>query len=124
MLGVRNQRLIVNGVLRDAGHDQIAAAFCRPSGCSVGERSRGAVGVGCRCGGAGHRRRHRARCPAPAPGAQAGPAALEHDAADIALPGLHDLVDALDAAGNGVVMTMGKGGSQDDACCCARARAR
>ena len=81
-----------------------------PSG---GARRRAATAVGdARRGRRAHRRRrHRARRPAPAgrnrrtPG-RANPA----EAVAVDLPGLAELVDELDAAGNGVVMTMGKGG--------------
>jgi arsenite-transporting ATPase len=109
-LGVRNQCLIVNGVLRDAGEDPTAAAFAGRQAAALAsapeQLSRLDVAAvelvtGDITGLAALRQ---------LTGAQVVPAALEHDAADIALPGLSDLVDALDAAGNGGVMTMGKGG--------------
>ena len=43
-------------------------------------------------------------------GAAGAPAADQADASMVDLPGLDELIDELDAAGNGVVMTMGKGG--------------
>ncbi len=43
-------------------------------------------------------------------GADVAPAADRADASTVDLPGLGELIDELDAAGNGVVMTMGKGG--------------
>src|ERR1019366_6767800 len=43
-------------------------------------------------------------------GADAPTPADAPDVADVDLPGLSELVDELDAAGNGVIMTMGKGG--------------
>ena len=109
-LGVRNQRLIINGVLRDAGHDQTAAAFAGRQAAALASAPEALSGLdiagvdlvtGDVTGLAALRQ---------ITGAQVGPAALEHEDEDVELPGLRDLVDALDAAGNGVVMTMGKGG--------------
>lgn len=109
-LGVANQRLVVNGVLRDPGKDPTAAAFAT--------------------------RQAQACAAAPAQLAALPTAGVELVAGDVTgvvalrtltstsgvmpivvdqdhhvdLPGLDALVDQLDAAGNGVVLTMGKGG--------------
>jgi len=109
-LGVANQQLIINGLVRDPGEDPAALAFT--------ERQSAALG------GAPAR-----LAPLPAAavdliaGDVTGPAALRQltgaasapiadwaDAAAIDLPGVDELIEELAAAGNGVVMTMGKGG--------------
>ena len=109
-LGVRNQRLIINGVLRDAGDDPTASAFAGRQAAALADAPEELSGLdvagvdlvsGDVTGLAALRE---------LTGVQVGPAALEREPADVELPGLSDLVDALDAAGNGVVMTMGKGG--------------
>jgi arsenite-transporting ATPase len=109
-LGVRNQRLIINGVLRDAGEDATALAFAGRQAAALADAPEALSGLdvagvdlvtGDVTGLAALRQ---------LTGAQVGAAALEREPADVELPGLSDLVDALDAAGNGVVMTMGKGG--------------
>ncbi len=109
-LGVANQRLVLNGVVSDPGDDDAARAFTRRQAAAV----------------AG----------APQRLSEMPVAAVELIAADITglsalreltaanhtrpvnaaeavvvdLPGLAELVDELDRAGNGVLMTMGKGG--------------
>jgi arsenite-transporting ATPase len=109
-LGVANQRLVVNGVVRDPGDDPAAVAFtgrqaaalagapeqlsAMPAGC-VELIAGDVTGLGALrqlAGADGHR---------PVESTQV---------AEVDLPGLEALVDELDAAGNGVVMTMGKGG--------------
>jgi arsenite-transporting ATPase len=109
-LGVANQRVVLNGVVRDPGDDPAAVAFTgRQTAALAGapeqlsampavcvELIAGDVtGLGALrqlAGADGHR---------PADSTQI---------AEVDLPGLEALVDELDAAGNGVVMTMGKGG--------------
>jgi arsenite-transporting ATPase len=109
-LGVCNQRLIVNGVLRDAGEDPTAAAFAgRQSAALAGTPQALArldiAGVSLVTGDITGLAALRQLT-----GAQASSVGLDGEPVDVDLPNLSDLVDALDAAGNGVVMTMGKGG--------------
>ena len=109
-LGVGNQRLVLNGLVRDPGEDPVALAFTeRQSAALSGAPAQ------------------LARLPATAvdlvagdvtglaalrelAGADVATAADRADASTVDLPGLDELIDELDAAGNGVVMTMGKGG--------------
>jgi arsenite-transporting ATPase len=109
-LDVRNQRLIVNGILRDADKDLTAAAFASRQAAALANApealsSLHAAGVelvsGDLTGLAALRQLIGVEVAAPA---------LEREPADVDLPELSDLVDCLGAAGNGVVMTMGKGG--------------
>ena len=109
-LGVRNQRLIVNGLLPDHDDDATALAF-------AGRQAAALAGAPAQLTGL------------PAAGVRliagdvTGLASLRQlagtdtDAASelagglmVDLPRLDELIDDLDAAGNGVVMTMGKGG--------------
>lgn len=111
-LGVRNQRLVVNGLLREGADDPTGEAFLarqrqaldsapealRPLALSGVDLVPGDV-TGLEA------LRQLTGAPAPAPAAVAG--------ADDELPPLADLgalVDDLDRAGTGVVLTMGKGG--------------
>jgi len=109
-LGVCNQRLVVNGLLRDAGDDPTAEAVAArqadalagaPAALAALEQAGVDLVAGDVTGLAALRRLTggdpstvASRAPSAAPG----------------LPDLAALVDELDAAGNGVVMTMGKGG--------------
>ena len=108
-LGVRNQRLVVNGLLRDAGDDATARAFAdRQAGALAGAPAELSglehAGVDLVAGDVtGLAALRRLTGGEPTPPTSLAPVAL-------ALPDLADLVDELDAAGNGVVMTMGKGG--------------
>ena len=110
-LGVVNQRLIVNGLLREPGDDAMALAFADRQSTALGDAPAGLRGL-----------------PASAVGLVAGDvtgidalrrlartadriqAAAPPEREPVGLPGLSELVDDLDRAGNGVVMTMGKGG--------------
>jgi arsenite/tail-anchored protein-transporting ATPase len=109
-LGVANQRLVLNGIVRDPGDDRAALAFTgRQAAALAGAPDQlaampaaaveliagdvtGLAALRQLTGAAGHR------------------AADSTDVTEVDLPGLGALVDELDAAGNGVVMTMGKGG--------------
>ena len=109
-LGVHNQRLIINGVLLDAGHDPTAVAFAGRQAAALAGAADAlsefdVAGVELVTGDVTGRAALRQLA-----GFHVGPAALELEPVDVELPGLGDLVDALDAGGNGVVMTMGKGG--------------
>ena len=109
-LGLANQRLVVNGVLRAPGEDPATLAFARRQAramdevpeplCALPNASVGLV-AGDLTGVAALR-------------ALAGsqvPATRVADApAMVDLPGLGELVDELDRARTGVVLTMGKGG--------------
>ncbi len=109
-LGVANQRLIVNGVLREPGDDAMALAFAARQASAL-EQAPPALGllptrsVGLVAGdvtGIGALRM--------LSGGDDTDLIADHHQAPIDLPGLSELVDDLDEAGNGVVMTMGKGG--------------
>jgi arsenite-transporting ATPase len=109
-LGVANQRLVLNGIVRDPGDDPAALAFTgRQAAALAGAPDQlsamptaaveliagdvtGLVALRQLAAAGGHR------------------AADSTDVTAVDLPGLDALVDELDAAGNGVVMTMGKGG--------------
>jgi arsenite/tail-anchored protein-transporting ATPase len=108
-LGVANQRLVLNGLLSHHADDPAALAFTeRQGGALAGAPAQLAsfpvAGVPLM------------------PGDVTGLDALRQlssdgaeipifgDPAEVDLPGLAELIDELDAAGNGVVMTMGKGG--------------
>jgi arsenite-transporting ATPase len=109
-LGVANQQLIINGLLRDPGDDQIALGFSQRQTDALDAAPAGlaafpVAGVDLVAGdvtGLDALRRLTEG------GGEAAVPEGEH--ASIGLPGLDELVDELDAAGNGVVMTMGKGG--------------
>ena len=109
-LGVANQRLVLNGLLSDPADDPTALAFTERQGAALREAPTQlavlpAAGVELVAGdvtGLGALRQlTRPNTAAPTNG---------RDVASADLPGLEELIDELDAAGNGVVMTMGKGG--------------
>lgn len=109
-LGVVNQQLIVNGVLREAGDDPTATAFSRRQAVALGAAPEElatlpAAGVDLVAGDlSGVAALRRLAGPnTNVAGAAAAPLT-------VALPSLDELLDELEAAGNGVVMTMGKGG--------------
>ena len=109
-LGVHNQRLIVNGLLRDPDDDATAVAFIeRQAAALAGAPTQLAAlpAAGVRLVASDVTGLAALRQLTGAPGAT--PADVS-DIAPVDLPGLDELVDELDAAGNGVVMTMGKGG--------------
>jgi arsenite-transporting ATPase len=109
-LGVANQRLLVNGLLRDPEDDSTALAFSTRQAVALAGASEqlttlpvaGVDLVGGDVTGLAALRR--------LIGADAIPAAADADTVAVELPGLDELLDELDHAGNGVVMTMGKGG--------------
>ena len=108
-LGVANQRLVLNGLLPDAADDPAAVAFAERqatalAGAPVQLASFPAAGVRLIAGDVTgvDALRQLAREDAEIP--------AHEDPAEVDLPGLDELIDELDAAGNGVVMTMGKGG--------------
>ena len=109
-LGVRHQRLIINGVLRDPGDDATAAAFAGRQAAALADAPPAlsrldVAGVDLVTGdvsGVVALRQFTS--------GRDGLVAVDREPVAAELPGLADLVDALDAAGNGVVMTMGKGG--------------
>jgi arsenite-transporting ATPase len=109
-LGIANQRLVLNGVLTDAGTDAVARAFVERQDQALGQMAE-SLRV------------------APAlsvplvPDALTGVASLrrlagrtgegqliEPQSAPVTLPGFDELVAALIGGGPGVIMTMGKGG--------------
>jgi arsenite-transporting ATPase len=109
-LGVANQRLIINGLLREPADDAMALAFADRQSAALSEAPAGLAALpaatvslvaGDVTGLAALRRlaSHDADVPV-----------SHRDGAVVDLPGLGELVEELDAAGNGVVMTMGKGG--------------
>jgi arsenite-transporting ATPase len=109
-LGVANQRLIVNGLLSDPGEDAMAGAFAERQATALAAApselaNLPAAGVGLVAGdvtGVGALRRL-------ASGDATSPR-TKSDEPSVDLPGLSELIDELDTAGTGVVMTMGKGG--------------
>jgi arsenite-transporting ATPase len=109
-LGVSNQRLVLNGLLSDPEDDSAALAFVERQSAALSEApvrlaALPVTGVNLIAGdvtGLAALRR--------LTGADTEVPADAHDAAAVDLLGLDELVDELDAAGNGVVMTMGKGG--------------
>jgi arsenite-transporting ATPase len=109
-LGVANQQLVINGVLRDGGDDATARAFADRQArafaeCPVELTSLPMSAVGLVAGdvtGVSALRRL-------AQGDTTWAAVSDGDAS-LDLPGLSELIDDLHAAGNGLVMTMGKGG--------------
>jgi arsenite/tail-anchored protein-transporting ATPase len=109
-LGVRNQRLIINGLLQDPDDDATALAFAgRQAAALAGAPAQltglPAAGVRLIAGdvtGLVSLRQLAGDSPDAASALAGGPV--------LDLPRLDELVDDLDAAGNGVVMTMGKGG--------------
>ena len=109
-LGVRNRQLVINGLLNDPEDDPTAAAFTQRQAAALagapGELATMPVaGVGLVAGDItglpALRQLAASAASTPLEGA---------DAPTADLPGLSELVDELDAAGNGVIMTMGKGG--------------
>ena len=109
-LGVANRRLVINGLLNDPDDDPTAAAFTQRqaaalAGAPTHLATMPAAGVGLVAGdvtGLAALRQLAASATATPPDGADAPA--------VDLPGLSELVDELDAAGNGVIMTMGKGG--------------
>jgi arsenite-transporting ATPase len=109
-LGVANQRLIVNGLLSDPGADAMAAAFADRQAAALAQApselaTLPVAAVGLVAGdvtGVGALRR--------LAGGNATSPAASSDGPAVDLPGLSELIDELDGAGNGVVMTIGKGG--------------
>jgi arsenite-transporting ATPase len=109
-LGVANQQLIINGVLRDTDGDAVARAFvarqarafaaCPPELSSLPMSVVGLV-AGDVTGVRALRRLAQG---------ESTSAELNDADASVDLTGLGELIDGLDAAGDGVVMTMGKGG--------------
>ena len=112
-LGVRNRQLVINGLLNDPDDDPTAAAFThRQAAALAGASSELATmpvaGVPLIPGdvtGLAALRQLSDAATAPRPGADAADAPSVEE-----LPGLNELIDDLDEAGNGVIMTMGKGG--------------
>lgn len=109
-LGVVNQQLVVNGLLRDAADDATAAAYAARqeralATAPVALRGLPIAAVDLVAGDMTGLPSLRALVSGtPAPPLPADDPELPQ------LPGLNELVDDLDAAGNGVVLTMGKGG--------------
>ena len=109
-LGIHNQRLVVNGLLSDFGEDPTALAFARRQTAALAGAPRQleslpAAGVGLVAGDLTGLAALRQLA-----GAEPTTPTVESAVVTVELPGLYDLIDELDAAGNGVVMTMGKGG--------------
>jgi arsenite/tail-anchored protein-transporting ATPase len=109
-LGIRNQRLVVNGVLRDAGDDPTAIAFAERQAAALTMSpdlltALPVAGVDLVAGdltGLAALRR--------LTGIEPNGPMVNADPVPVDLPGLADLVERLDSAGNGVILTMGKGG--------------
>jgi arsenite/tail-anchored protein-transporting ATPase len=109
-LGVRNQRLVLNGLLSDHEDDPTAVAFTDRQAAALAAapaRLTNLPTAGVRLIAGDVIGLDALRQLA---GADGGGLTGASEAAAIDLPGLGELVDELDAAGNGVVMTMGKGG--------------
>ena len=109
-LGVGNQQLVLNGLVRNPGEDAAALAFTeRQSAALSGSPAQlaplPAAAVHLIAGDVTGLAALRELA-----GADVAAAANRADASTVELPGLDELIDELDAAGNGVVMTMGKGG--------------
>jgi len=109
-LGIANQRLVLNGVLADAGTDAIARAFVERQDRALGQmaeslRATPALSVplvpDALTGVASLRR---------LAGRPVERQSVETQSAPVTLPGFDALVGALIAGGPGVIMTMGKGG--------------
>jgi len=108
-LGVANQRLVLNGLLSEHADDPAAVAFTeRQAAALVGAPAQlaafPAAGVRLVAGdvtGLGALRQL---------SAAGGEIPESEDPRAVDLPGVDELIDELDAAGKGVVMTMGKGG--------------
>lgn len=109
-LGVGNQRLVINGLFSEHGEDPAALAFAeRQTAALAGAPAQlaefPAAGVRLIAGdvtGLGALRQ--------LAGATSAVLGDAPHGGEVDLPGLVELVDELDAVGNGVVMTMGKGG--------------
>jgi arsenite/tail-anchored protein-transporting ATPase len=109
-LGVANQRLVLNGLLSDHEDDPTAVAFTdRQAEALAGAPARltnlPTAGIRLIAGDVTGLDALRQLA-----GMDRGGLTGASEAVAIDLPGLDELVDELDAAGNGVVMTMGKGG--------------
>ena len=109
-LGVQNQRLVLNGLLSGHEDDPTAVAFTdRQAAALAGAPARltnlPTAGVWLIAGDVTGLDALRQLA-----GADDGGLTGASEAVAIDLPGLDELVDELDAAGHGVVMTMGKGG--------------
>ena len=109
-LGVTNRRLVINGLLNDPDDDPTAAAFTNRqaaalAGAPTPLATMPVAGVGLVAGDVTGLPALRQL----AASAIATPSDGTHAPA-VDVPGLSELVDELDAAGNGVIMTMGKGG--------------
>jgi arsenite-transporting ATPase len=109
-LGVANQQLVINGVLRDPAGDATAEAFAdrqQRAFVTAGPELTAlpTAGVGLVAGDVTgvQALRHLAR-------ADTSTGSMNAPDEPIDLPGLGELIDELDAAGAGVVLTMGKGG--------------
>ncbi len=117
-LGVANQRLIVNGLLGDHAGDAVALAFAlRQAKALAGAPAQlsalAVAGVPLMAGdltGVDALRRLARGAGGPSAHGAGGPSAHGAQSDTGGLPGLDELVDELDGVGNGVVMTMGKGG--------------
>lgn len=108
-LGVRNQHLVVNGVLADPGEDPTAIAFSRRQSEAMASepaalRTMPASAVALVAGELTGTAALRALTMPNADGSEPG------ESSSTELPGLGELITELDAAASGVVMTMGKGG--------------
>jgi arsenite-transporting ATPase len=109
-LGVSHQRVVINGLLRDPGDDPTAVAFSARQTAALDQAptqlaSLPVAGVELVAGDVTGLAALRALT---GPGTDAHVAGGARGEVD--LPRLDELLDELSAAGNGVVMTMGKGG--------------
>ena len=109
-LGVANQQLVLNGLVRDPGEDPAALAFTERQSAALSGAPAQLAPLPADRGRPDRRRRDGLAALRELAGADVAPAADLADASTVDLPGLDELIDDLDAAGNGVVMTMGKGG--------------
>lgn len=112
-LGVGNQQLVINGLLSDPGEDLVARAFCDRQAAALAAApaaltSLPAAGVALVAGDVTGVPALRALTAPPPDQVQA--AVSDGYAEPPELAGLGDLIDDLPGVGNGVVMTMGKGG--------------
>lgn len=109
-LGVSNQRLVINGLLPEHDEDPAALAFAERQAAALAAAPAQlaelpAAGVQLIAGDVTGLAALRQLA-----GAASGVLGGAPHGGDVDLPGLVELVDELDAVGNGVVMTMGKGG--------------
>ncbi len=109
-LGVRNQTLVVNGLLRTAGEDSVAQTLAKRQVAALVEAPEWLTDIPCAGVALVAGDVTGVEALRQLTGVSAAGLASGDEASVVELPDLGDLVDELDAAGHGVVLTMGKGG--------------